>query len=461
MLSTRFLSFKIILFIFVIFFLFSELFACGSNVAAVSPLTVLSVVAGNVQIIKSGAHEWSNGTEGMTLQAGDRIKTENGSKATVTFFDGSTIDLNNDTEISLDKLASKSSSKTIGLTQTIGETTSRVVSLVDPASRYEIQTQSCVAAVRGSNMIVQVVADGTTQVYNVEGTISITAQGKEILIPVGLSSIAKPGQIPSSPQPGLPPGLGGTNATSISSRAGWQQTGLYLNAGDKYFVEYRGGSWTVDYRNFSYIGPAGYSADIDKTIAVGYSFKIESSVSYGYLLGKVGNGKEIPIGNQVGPFSADVSGFLSLRINDIDSTLGDNDGSITVNLRTPGDSTLIATGSLRQNPPYAAVPAASSALGGYAAIQTDGSVNVSLSTGRPDTTYGVYLETYSNATGGAANYQSWTTIGSLTTDSNGMSVFYGTISLGSGTHYLQIVLSIDGNWGPTAFGTDINTLIVK
>jgi len=141
--------------------------------------------------------------------------------------------------------------------------------------------------------------------------------------------------------------------------------------------------------------------------------------------------------------------------------LGDNDGSITVNLRTPGDSTLIATGSLRQNPPYAAVPAASSALGGYAAIQTDGSVNVSLSTGRPDTTYGVYLETYSNATGGAANYQSWTTIGSLTTDSNGMSVFYGTISLGSGTHYLQIVLSIDGNWGPTAFGTDINTLIVK
>jgi hypothetical protein len=397
----------------------------------------------------------------MTLQAGDRIKTENGSKATVTFFDGSTIDLNNDTEISLDKLASKSSSKNIGLTQTIGETTSRVVSLVDPASRYEIQTQSCVAAVRGSNMIVQVVADGTTQVYNVEGTISITAQGKEILIPVGLSSIAKPGQIPSSPQPGLPPGLGGTNATSISSRAGWQQTGLYLNAGDKYFVEYRGGSWTVDYRNFSYIGPAGYSADIDKTIAVGYSFKIESSVSYGYLLGKVGNGKEIPIGNQGGPFSADVSGFLSLRINYIDSTLGDNDGSITVNLRTPGDSTLIATGSLRQNPPYAAVPAASSALGGYAAIQTDGSVNVSLSTGRPDTTYGVYLETYSNATGGAANYQSWTTIGSLTTDSNGMSVFYGTISLGSGTHYLQIVLSIDGNWGPTAFGTDINTLIVK
>jgi alpha-tubulin suppressor-like RCC1 family protein len=106
-----------------------------------------------------------------------------------------------------------------------------------------------------------------------------------------------------------------------------------LNAGDKFYVDYSGGSWTVDYKNFPYVGPAGYTTDIDKTMVPGYKF--DASVPYGYLLGKVDNGKEIRIGDNSGPFTADVSGFLSLRINDSDVTLGDNDGAITVNLRGP------------------------------------------------------------------------------------------------------------------------------
>ena len=170
-------------------------------------------------IQKSGSSDWSTGKEGMTLQAGDKIKTDTGATATVTFFDGSTIDLNGGTEISLDELLSKSSTtpKTIKIGQTIGETGSNIIKLVDPASRYEIDTQSGVAAVRGSQMVVQVVTDGTTSVYNVEGTISFTAQGQEVMIPVGSVSTAKPGAAPSAPQPGTPPAIGGSDATSISS----------------------------------------------------------------------------------------------------------------------------------------------------------------------------------------------------------------------------------------------------
>jgi len=54
----------------------------------------------------------------------------------------------------------------------------------------------------------------------------------------------------------------------------------------------------------------------------------------------------------ISPFTADASGFLSLRINDSDPTLGDNDGAITVNLRGPANNALEVTESLRQNPPY-------------------------------------------------------------------------------------------------------------
>ena len=305
--------------------------SCGTKVAAFTPLTVLSFVRGNVVIQKLGTSNWIDGKEGMTLEAGYKVKTDDGATATVTFFDGSIIELNSSTEISLDQLLGKSSTspKTIRIGQAIGETSSSIVKLVDPASRYEIDTQAGVAAVGGSKMVVTVAIDGTTQVYNVEGTISFTAQGQVILIPTGSVSSAKPGEIPSTPQPGTPPAIDAPAVTSISSTMGWQLTSLYLNAGDKFYVNYRGGSWTVAYKNFPYVGPSGYSVDIDKTIAAGYKF--DSSVPYAYLLGKVGNGNLIYIGNKGGQFTADVSGLLSLRINDSDDTLGDDDGAITVN----------------------------------------------------------------------------------------------------------------------------------
>jgi hypothetical protein len=339
--------FRILLALPVLFLCIGTL-ACGSTAKAFTPLTVLSIVGGNVHVLKTGTQDWSNGEENMILQTGDKIKTDPGAKATITFFDGSIIDLNGNTEISLDKLSGKtaSSAKIIQITQEIGETTSRVVKLVDPVSRYEISTTSAVAAVRGSTMVVRVTLDKMTQVYNVEGTISITAQGQEVLIPAGSGSTAKQGEPPGPPVSGIPADYGVSNITSISARNGWQQTGLQLNAGDRFYIEYRGGSWTVDYKNFPDVGPSGYTKDIDRTIASGY--KLDPGVPYGYLLGKVGNGKEIPIGDRGDSFTADTSGFLSLRINDIDSTLGDNDGAITVALRglaTKSTTTNVNSGS--------------------------------------------------------------------------------------------------------------------
>jgi hypothetical protein len=473
MCSKRPALFKIIYFATVFLLLFSGTLACGSKpgnpvstgnivkLVSYTPLTVLSFVMDNVLILKAGGKDWDKGEEGAVLEADDKIKTDAGGQATVTFFDGSTIDLNSNTEVSLDELTSKSSSfpKIIKLTQKIGETTSRIVKLTDPASRYDVETQAGVAAVRGSTMVVQVTDDGTTKTYNVEGTITLTAQGKEVSIPVGSNSTAQPGEVPGAPQPGLPPGIRAAGSNSFSSQKGWQQSELQLNSGDSFYVEYRGGGWSVDYRNFPHVGPAGYSADINKTIAAGY--QLDSTLPYGFLLGKVGDGKVIPIGGQGGPFTADASGFLFLRINDGDSSLRDNDGAITVTLRCSTANSPVVKGSLRQNPPDWNAPAATEASAGNAAIQADGTVNVSLTAGAPGTTYGVYLEEYKGITGGAENYLSWKLLGSLTTDSNGMCIFSGTYSLSAGTHYLQIVLSVGGGWGPSAYGTNISKIIIN
>ena len=343
MLSTRSLLYRIIFLVPALFSLILGISSCATKVAAFTPLTVLSIVGGNVLVEKPGTNNWNNGQEGMTLEADDKIKTDVGASASITFFDGSTIDLDGSTEISLDELLSKSSTspKTIKIGQTIGETSSSIVKAVDPASRYEVDTPAGVAAVGGSKMVVTVATDGTTQVYNVEGIVSFMAQGQEVMIPVGSVSLAKPGEVPNTPQPGIPPESNALSAMSISSRIGWQQSSLYLNAGDKFYVEYKGGSWSADYANLPYVGPAGYSADINKTITSGN--KIDSSVPYGCLLSEVGNGEEIPIANKGGPFTADASGFLSLRINDTDTALRDNDGAITVNLRGPASKSTTKT----------------------------------------------------------------------------------------------------------------------
>ena len=330
--STRSVLYRMLFLVTITMSLLFGISACGSGTAN-TPLTVLSITGGNVLIQKTGSNTWITGKAGMSLEAGEKIKTDTGATASVTFFDGSVIELNNSTEISLDELLSKSatSPKTIKIGQKIGATSSTIVKLVDPASRYEVDTQAGVAAVGGSKMVVTVAGDGATQVYNVEGSISFTAQGQQVNIPAGSVSSAKPGEIPGTPQPGTPPVFGAPAVTSISATTGWQQTSLYLNAGDKFYVDYRGGSWSVNINGYPYVGPAGLPLEIDKK--VDSSSKIAASVPYGYLIGKVGSGNVILIGNKGGPFTADATGFLSLRINDSDRFLSDNDGAITVDLR--------------------------------------------------------------------------------------------------------------------------------
>ena len=78
--------------------------------------------------------------------------------------------------------------------------------LVDPASRYEIETPAGAAVVRGSIGDVIVAKDGRTTVINVEGQWSAVGQGQEVPIPEGKQSTIVPGKVPSIPAQSLDPG---------------------------------------------------------------------------------------------------------------------------------------------------------------------------------------------------------------------------------------------------------------
>jgi len=148
--------------------------------------------------MKAGTDDWIGAEIEMELEVGYTIRTGNSSGAEITFFDGSTMELEASTEIeiiSLDIVCSTGVT-TITLEQTIGSIIFRVTKVIDPASRYEVETPTAVVGVRGSAVQVYVVEDGTTWATNLEGDIWAVAQGEELQVPQGRQCIIEPGQPP-------------------------------------------------------------------------------------------------------------------------------------------------------------------------------------------------------------------------------------------------------------------------
>jgi uncharacterized repeat protein (TIGR01451 family) len=176
----------------------------------VSPLTVLSVVGGEILVKRAGEERWQPADTGITLQPGDTIKAGRSSKAEITFFEGSTIELDASAEILVSQISvSATGSTKISLKQQLGRTVSRVQKLTDTASSYEIETPAAIAAVRGSVMIINVAANGRTEVANEHGDIRIRVDGREYLVHEGMKRFIVPGQPPSDEVPMYSTGGGG------------------------------------------------------------------------------------------------------------------------------------------------------------------------------------------------------------------------------------------------------------
>jgi hypothetical protein len=159
-------------------------------------LTILSMTQGNVLVKRAGTSNWIEAQIGMSLVPGDTVKSGSNSSAEITFFEGSTIGLEADTELSVVSLGiSGAGSTTINLSQLLGTTISRVAKFVDSASGFEIETQAGVAAVRGSIMIVRV-EDCETWITNERGSMWGIGQGVELQIPTGRVCIIVCGQPP-------------------------------------------------------------------------------------------------------------------------------------------------------------------------------------------------------------------------------------------------------------------------
>ena len=185
-----------------------------------SEFTILSITGGTVFIRKSGTTAWNEARAGMSLETGDTLTVKSGSPPAITFFDGTSVEIERDTEIEVASLHLAPGTRTINmrLKQTLGKTITRVTKLADPASRYEVETPAGVATVRGSTMLVEVIKFGATTATTVgnmggnicfnnnRGTVTCLPEGAVLSVLAGMSS-GEPAQVltlPERPEP-VPP----------------------------------------------------------------------------------------------------------------------------------------------------------------------------------------------------------------------------------------------------------------
>ena len=160
-------------------------------------------VQGAVDILVAGSSTWQPVEMDAQIEAGTRVRTGPAASARLVFFDGSTTDLAPDTEISIVQMRSRrqGEGKVIILQQRTGQTYYRVQPLLDADSRFEIETPSAVASVRGTEFALDVGADGATLVVVVEGLVNVKAQEVTISVEAGHGTLARPQQPPEPARP--------------------------------------------------------------------------------------------------------------------------------------------------------------------------------------------------------------------------------------------------------------------
>ncbi len=164
--------------------------------------TTLSILSGEVQVQKVGSSTWATAEDNMVLEVGDRVKTGPDSYALLTFFEGSTMELEPNSEVVIEELTTTQEGSTVlRLKQQVGRTWNRVEKLVDPASRYEVDTPTGVAVARDTLFDVEVAADGTTNVRVIKDKVTVTAQQQEVTVEEGNETVVLPDNPPAQPTP--------------------------------------------------------------------------------------------------------------------------------------------------------------------------------------------------------------------------------------------------------------------
>ena len=271
----------------------STLAGCGSSP---STLTILSITEGDVFVMKAATDDWIEGAVEMSLEVGDALKTGDDSGAEITFFDGSTMELEAGTQIEITSLdfSADTDVTTITLMQTIGTTISRVTKFLDPASRYEVETPTGVVAVRGSGVEIHVSEDGTTWGCNLEGDIRAAAEDVELEVPEGRCWIIRPGYPPELAWKLAISSTSGGEATTPGEGAFAYEEGAVVNLVAESDEGYHFVNWSGDVGTITNVNAASTSITMNDNYSISANFEEGPMPYYALTIWVTGGGSTNP-----------------------------------------------------------------------------------------------------------------------------------------------------------------------
>jgi len=172
----------------------------------VLPFSTLKIIGGDTKVQTKYSLTWEKAVDGMVLEPGSRVKTASGSYASISFSQGTTTKLEPGTDIIVAKLEINPDNElnAITLKQQSGKTWNQVTRLADDSYHFQIQTPSADVKVRGTLFATEVDETGKTTVQTTEGSVKVSAQGKEVQVPAGQQTTVAPDAAPAAPAP-LPP----------------------------------------------------------------------------------------------------------------------------------------------------------------------------------------------------------------------------------------------------------------
>jgi hypothetical protein len=141
--------------------------------AKATPVAKISFVVGDVKTQKAEKNDWKKVTFDQPLAAGEKVKSTEDARAEIAFSDGSIIRVDANTQLAIDELK-KDSKK--GLTATGKVWSGKVwanVNKVSKKSKFELESPTAVAAVRGTIYRMSVMPDSSTKVAVYQGEVKV------------------------------------------------------------------------------------------------------------------------------------------------------------------------------------------------------------------------------------------------------------------------------------------------
>ena len=140
------------------------------------PAAILTVISGSVAM-RFGSSAFTAASDGAVIYVGSTIRTSADSRAVITLFEGSTVELEPASDITIEEATMRGDSTIVELAQSLGRSWHVVTHLTTPDSRYEVKTPAATASVRGTAFeiaVVDALSGPSTTVTTTEGLVATT-----------------------------------------------------------------------------------------------------------------------------------------------------------------------------------------------------------------------------------------------------------------------------------------------